>query len=360
MKIRKVLAFDGDDLDFFGYSVDVHDDIIVIGAFGDDNRKGAAYLFNKDGTSISKLVPPGGHDNEYFGHAVSISSNAVVVGAFQDDVNGFGSGSAYLFSTDGSFLRKIIPSDGAIGDKFGDSVAISGDTIVIGAYEDDDKGLGSGSVYIFSLTNPISVQKLTAPDGEADDYFGEAVAISDDIIVIGAYGDDDKGDESGSAYIFNKDGTFINKLVPSDGATGERFGYSIAVSGTTIVVGAYRDNDSGSQSGSSYIYTTSGNFVKKILAPDGAANQRFGRSVAISTTKVIIGADRDSENGSTSGAAYIFNTSGDYIQKLLAPDGESGDNFGVSVGAHTHTLVVGSQSDDDNGNGSGSMYIFYF
>lgn len=359
-KVRKILAFDGDDLDSFGYSVDVYDDIIVIGAVGDDSRKGAAYLYNADGTLIQKLIPPGGHDNEYFGHAVSISSDAVLVGAFRDDVNGFGSGSAYLFSTDGAFNRRIIPSDGAVLDFFGDAVAILGDTIVIGAYEDDDKGDGSGSAYIFSLSDATFSQKITAPDGQAFDYFGESVAISDDKIVVGAYGTDENGSESGSAYIFNIDGTFVQKLVPFDGVAGERFGYSLAISESTIVIGAYRDNDNGTHSGAAYIYTTSGVLVKKILAPDGAANQRFGISVSISTTKVIIGADRDSENGSTSGAAYIFDTNGDYMQKLLAPDGESGDNFGVSVGAHTKKLVVGSHSDDDNGNGSGSMYIFYF
>ena len=155
-------------------------------------------------------------------------------------------------------MKKLTAKDGAYGDFFGISVAISDGTIVVGAHNDDDKGSNSGSAYVFEksdssdATSWTQVAKLTADDGAASDYFGVSVAISDGTIVVGAYLDDDKykGPNSGSAYVFEKSDssdattwTQAAKLTADDGAASDYFGVSVAISDGTIVVGAYLDDD---------------------------------------------------------------------------------------------------------------------
>ena len=159
---------------------------------------------------------------------------------------------------------------------------------------------------ISSYHDPEFLAKITAPDGAADDYFGWSVAISDTKIVVGAYLDDARGSDSGSAYIFNTDGTYVTKITAPDGAAGNQFGISVAISDTKIVVGARYDDDHGSVSGSAYIFNTDGTYVTKITAPDGAAGDYFGYSVAISDTKIVVGAYADDDHGNNSGSTYIY------------------------------------------------------
>ena len=155
---------------------------------------------------------------------------------------------------------KLTASDGTAYDFFGNSVSISDDTAVVGAVEDDDKGVDSGSAYVFRYNGSAWVQeaKLTASDGEADDYFGVSVSISGDMVVVGAYGDDGVPANSGSAYIFRYDGNnWVEEaiLTASDGAEGDLFGYSVSISGDTVVVGAvFGDDNSVTDSGSAYVF----------------------------------------------------------------------------------------------------------
>ena len=145
---------------------------------------------------------------------------------------------------------KLTAGDGAADDLFGRSVAISDDTIVVGAYHDDENGTDSGSAYVFvqpggGWADMTQTAKLTAGDGAADDFFGRSVAISNDTIVVGAYGDDDNGLSSGSAYVFEKPGSGwadmiqTDKLTADDGAADDFFGLSVAISNDTIDVGSY-------------------------------------------------------------------------------------------------------------------------
>ncbi len=178
-----------------------------------------------------------------------------------------------------SQLKKLTASDGAVGDRFGDSVSVSCDTAVVGASSDDDNGNNSGSAYIFKRNQGgadqwVEVKKLTASDGAAGDQFGRSVAISGDSVVVGAEGDDDNGDNSGSAYIFERNqggadnwGQF-SKITASDGAVGDRFGgrgsaqgsgQGVAISCDTIIVGARR-------AGSAYIFTTTCSAQQQIQA----------------------------------------------------------------------------------------------
>ena len=161
-------------------------------------------------------------------------------------------------------VAKLVASDGAASDFFGYSVAIDGDVMVVGAHGDDDKGSTSGAAFVCQHdgAGPLSAGwtqhvKLVASDGVGDDWFGRSVAIDGDVVVVGAYRDDDKGDSSGSSYVFQRTclGWFQkSKLVASDGAMGDLFGYSVAVSGGSVAIGAYYDNDMGAYSGSAYVF----------------------------------------------------------------------------------------------------------
>ena len=236
---------------------------------------------------------------------------------YRDDDRGSNSGSAYIFTRNGSTWSqqaKLTADDGATDDWFAGSIALSGDTVVIGVRGDDDRGSNSGSAYIFTRNGSTWSQqaKLTANDGAASDFFGISVALSGDTAVIGAYGDDDRAGSSGSAYIFTRNGSTWSqqaKVTADDGAANDFFGYSVTLSGDTAVIGAYQDDDLGSNSGSAYIFTRNGSTWSqqaKLTADDGAASDYFGKPVALSGDTVVIGVQGDDDLGLESGSAYIF------------------------------------------------------
>ena len=179
------------------------------------------------------------------------------MGAQENDDNGTNSGSAYVFKRTGTSWAqeaKLLPADGAAFDQFGESVSISGDYAVVGAWADDDNGSSSGSDYVFkrSGTSWLQEAKLLPSDGAADDQFGISVSISGDYAVVGAQENDDNGSNSGSAYLFKRSGTSWaqgTKLLASDGAAADEFGRSVSISGDYAVVGAWRDNDNGTDAG---------------------------------------------------------------------------------------------------------------
>jgi len=177
-------------------------------------------------------------------------------------------------------VAKLTASDGAAHDYFGTSVSLSGNRALVGAYQDDDNGSDSGSAYVFEWNGSAwtQVAKLTASDGAASDYFGHSVSLSGNRALVGAYRDDDNGTDSGSAYVFEWDGsawTQVAKLTASDGAAYERFGYSVSLSGDRALVGAYLDDDNGSFSGSAYVLEVSAPLPVELASftavPDGEA-----------------------------------------------------------------------------------------
>ena len=238
-------------------------------------------------------------------------------------VAGSNAGSAYVFTRDGSGLwrqqAKLTASDAAEDDEFGRSVAISGDTVVIGACGNEVAGSDSGSAYVFTSDGSGSwtqQAKLTASDAASSDNVGYSVAVSGDTAVIGAWGDAEGGSSSGSAYVFTRDGsgswTQQAKLTASDAAAGDAFGRSVAVSGDTAVIGANWDDNPGLNSGSVYVFTRGGigSWAQqaKLPAPDDAENVWFGNSVAVNGGTAVIGAGWDLGIG-FSGSAHVFDLS---------------------------------------------------
>jgi len=375
----KLLPSGGSEFDQFGSSVSISRDYAIVGAYLDDDNgeeSGSVYIFKRDGSNWlekQKLTASDGAEGDRFGISVSISGDYAIVGAYIDDDNGVNSGSAYIFKRDGSNWteeQKLTASDGAEDDWFGRFVSISGEYAIVSAYFNDDNGINSGSAYIFKRdgSNWIEEQKLTASDGDRDDAFGISVSISGDYAFVGAYEDDDNGINSGSAYIFKRDGSnWIEKqkLTASDGDEVDQFGRSISISGKYAIVGANYDDDNGVYfSGSAYIFERDGtNWTEeqKLTASDGAEYDFFGSSVSISDEYVIVGAYLDDDNGVNSGSAYIFRRdSSNWIeeQKFTASDGAEDDWFGFSVSISGNYAIVGSLLDDDNGEESGSAYIY--
>ena len=384
-QVAKLTASDGAAGDWFGNSIAVDGETAVVGAWENDNGKGAAYVFiRQSGTwsQVAKLTASDGAAGDDFGSSVAVDGDTVVVGAVYDDDKG----SAYVFTkpnsgwATGTEMAKLTASDGAAGDRFGMSVAVDGDTVVVGASEDDDKG----SAYVF--TKPTSggwvtateTAKLTAFDKAADDEFGYSVAVDGDTVVVGALYDDDTDSDMGAAYVFVKPtsggwvtATETAKLTAFDKAADDRFGVSVAVDGSTVVVGVYWDDDNGSNSGSAYVFTKPNSGwvttteTAKLTASDGGTDDYFGASVAVDGNRVVVGADHDHDNASSGGSAYVFTkpTSGGWADatesaKLTASDVATEDHFGNSVAVDGDTVVVGALHDDDNGFNSGSAYVY--
>ena len=390
-KTTKLTVSDGTFGDRFGYSTSISNNIAIVGAYLDGDQgsnSGSAYVMERDVLTgnwmeTAKLVAPDGAANDSFGRTVAVSGNVVIIGAYEDDDKGSNSGSAYVYEEDDSTgqwnqMAKLTASDGEAGDRFGVSVSVSGNIAIIGAYRDEDAGESSGSAYVFekdvSTGHWNQTAKLTASDGAPFAFFGVSVSVSGNIAIVGAdQGNDDDGVNSGYAYVFEKDDSTgqwnqAAKLLASDGASDDAFGLSVSISGNTAIIGAYQDNDNGSDSGSAYVFEkddSSGhwNEAAKLTASDGARSDFFGVSVSVSGRIAIVGADLDDDNGEGSGSAYVFErdeSTGNWNEtaKLTASDGRDGDSFGYSVSASDNTVIVGAFGDDDNGAGSGSVSLF--
>jgi hypothetical protein len=362
----KLLPSDGAASDNFGWSVAIDSGVVAVGAFYDDDNgaeSGSAYVFDAaTGSQIAKLLPTDGAANDKFGWSIAIHNGIVAVGVYGDDDNGADSGSAYLFdAATGNQIAKLLPSDGAASDYFGWSVAIDSGIVAVGAYGDDDNGGDSGSAYLFDAATGNQIAKLLPGDGAGNDNFGYSIAIDNGVIAVGALGDDDNGSFSGSAYLFDAaTGSQIAKLLPTDAADGDQFGGSIAIDNGIVAVAAHGNGDNGSGSGSAYLFdAATGTQLAKLLPGDGAAGDLFGNSVAIDNGVVAVGAYLDDDNGSASGSSYLFDAAtGNQIAKLLPGDGREFDHFGTSIAIDNGVVAVGSRFDDDNGSDSGSAYVF--
>ena len=304
-----------------------------------------------------KLTASDGALNDQFGYSVAISGNTAIVGALNNNDRG----AAYLFdTTTNQELFKLTASDAAQFDYFGSSVAISGTVAIIGAWNDDNS---TGSAYLFDTITGQELFKLTASDAQQADLFGAAVAISGNTAIVGARRNDDAGDNSGSAYVFDTTtGQELFKITPTNNTPGARFGWHVAISGTTAIIGArFHNNGASGVSGAAYIFdTTTGQEFIKLTASDAEFGDSFGSSVAISGTTALIGASGDDDGGSHSGSAYIFDTlTGQQHLKLTASDAAAEDSAGEAVAISGTTAIVGVRyGETDAGPSSGSAYVF--
>ena len=448
--------------DGFGGSVAVSGDTVVIGAPGEsssasgvngnqsDNSasySGAAYVFTRSGTTWSQqayLKASNTRAGDQFGFSVAVSGDTIVVGARYESSNAIGvngdqndhsalySGAAYVFTRSGTTWSQqayLKASNTGAWDNFGGSVAVSGDTIVVGAgfeassatgvdgNQGDNSAADAGAAYVFTRSGTTWSQQayLKASNTGARDQFGTSVAVSGDTILVGAWGEasngtgvngnqnDNSADRSGAAYVFTRSGTTWSQqayLKASNTKYYDRFGEAVAVSGDTVVVGAWGEasnaigvngnqlDDSAPHAGAAYVFTRSGTIWSQqayLKASNTGASDQFGISVAVSGDTVVVGANYESSsatgvNGNQfddsapyAGATYVFTRSGTTWSQqayLKASNTGASDQFGISVAVSDDTVVVGAEYEESgatgvNGNQSdnsawaaGAAYVF--
>lgn len=333
---------DGKSYDYFGGSVAISGDTILIGARGDDEKSsaGAAYVFVKDTSGNwrrkAKLLPPDGAYYDDFGTSVAIDGGLAVVGAPSNDAKSYNSGAAYVFKRNAAgnwiYQAKLTAADGSSYDYFGRSVSIKGNRVAVGAPEQDSKGNDAGAVYIFGVNAAgawTQQAKLLAADGVAGDVFGSAVALSVDRVLVGAPGRDERGNtNAGVAYLFSRNaaGAWVKaaRLAASDPNYSSSFGTWVALAGDTAAIGAPYARDG-------YYYSKGGVYLfkrntkgawpqsRKVMAND--SSYYFGRAGSLANGRLLVGNPNNSDVASTAGIAYIFELGGATAQISIAKDG---------------------------------------
>ena len=384
---RQLFADDADGGDQFGRGVAIDADIAVVGASFDGTetltRAGSAYVFSRSNdvwVQSGHLFADDAADNDYFGETVAVSGDTIIVGASYDDTATAGNaGSAYVFVRDnGAWTQQaqLFADSPSENDYFAyeQGVAISGDTAVVGVSKDDTAaGTDAGSVYVFTRSAGVwsKQDQLFADDAEEYDGFGYLVRISGDTILVGTRVDTTlAGSNAGSAYVFTRSGgtwTQQQHLYADDAAGADWFGTTGDIDRDTIVVGAhYDDTMFGTDAGSAYVFTRSGGVWSQTdhIYPDAStADHQFGYSVAISGDLIVVGTPYDDPNSSSeAGTAYIFRRhAGTWTQQahVYASDYAVGDRFGGSVAISGDTILIGARRNNTAAGGSaGSAYVF--
>ena len=429
-------ASNPDANDEFGRAVAVSGDTLVIGAPNEDStatggpsnngalEAGAVYVFVRDGSGWTQQavlkadVLTAGDD---FGRAVAIHGNTLIVGAREEDSNSTtinsgatnnsaaAAGAAYVFVRNGTAWSQqayLKASNTGAGDEFGCSVAVSGDTAIVGARYEDGGGTDSGAAYVFTRSGTSWTQQrlLRASDDAAGDQFGVSVDIDGDTALVGAHEEDQLGTDAGAAYVFVRSGTTWTEqriLRATGGGAGDGFGAEVAISGDSVVIRAASEdgnattvngtvNNSAADAGAAYVFVRSSSTWSQqaYLKPTNTtAGDQFGRSVDIDGDVIAVGAPLEdsaatgingnaNDNSATdSGAGYIFTRSGTTWTQtayLKASNTTAGDNFGISNTvriAGSQVIIAAPLEDSVNqgvyGNGvdngrtnSGAAYVF--
>lgn len=366
----------------FGQSVAVSGSLVAVGADWDDldaSNSGSVTLY--DTSSATPNVPvmivpsPRPANSLSFGIAIALEGTRLVVGATNDTGITSGDGRVYVYDLAGAtptvpVLAINNPSPNT-GDQFGRAVSVSGSRIVVGSPYDGTGGSYAGSAYVFDLNSATpTVPVLTLNNATAIDYFGWSVAISGTRIIVGAYLNDTGASDAGRAYVY--DLTSATPAVPvvtlnnPTPQSNDFFGYAVAMDGARAVVGAYQDNTGANQTGSVYVYDLNGATpaapVLTINNPSPAASDLFGRSVALSGARLVVGVYQDDTGASNAGNAYVYDlasaTPAVPVATLINPSPGASDFFSSSVGISGTRIVIGVPYSDLSGRDQGAAYVF--
>ena len=262
-QLFKLLPNDGAANDTFGASIAIADGIVAVGSVRDtinDVASGSAYIFDATtGQQSVKIVPADGKNDDFFGTSIAISNGIVAVGAHLTESNdpfSTQSGSAYLFNAStGAQIAKLSPTDLESFDVFGFSIAIADGIVAVGSPNNDDNGSNSGSAYLFDASTGAQFTKLLPNDGAEGHAFGNSIALANGIVAVGANFGSGSVNAAGVAYLFDAStGVQTAKLLASDGAILDQFGVSIDIDNGVVTVGASFDDDRGTDSGSAYVF----------------------------------------------------------------------------------------------------------
>jgi len=363
-----LLASDGEFDELFGSSIAVDGDTALIGSSWDDDNgefSGSAYVFTRvHGVWIeqAKLLPSDGVPHGVFSYSVALDGDTAVVGALR---SGSGWGAAYVFTREGDLWTeqaKLLPADGTRNAYLGHSVALDGDTVIVGA-PDWNFYLAPGSAYVFTRTGGVWTEqaKLEVAGIQPGHKFGHEVALDGDTAIVSAFGVGP--DYQGAAYVFTRTNGLWSqqtKLRSSPVAVNDYFGFGVALEGDTAIIGAPRDETNGDSSGAVYVFTRTGSVwtqQDKLLPQDGASPDWFGKTVDLDGDVLLVGAPYDDDNGWWSGSAYLFSRSrGGWVEeaKLLDKAGLPEDGFGFALGLDGNTAIVGSPWEV----GPGTAYLY--
>ncbi|HFQ93726.1 MAG TPA: hypothetical protein ENK32_06935 [Anaerolineae bacterium] len=367
----RLLPANASAYDYTGEGIAIDGDTLVLGARG--HNEAFVYLWNgSQWAEQAYLTPADGAANDRFGYAVAIDGDTIAVGAYLDDDLGADSGSVYVFTRSGAAWTqqaKLTAADGAAGDWFGYAVSLSGDSLIVGARNEDDGGSNAGAAYVFTRSGGVWTQqaKLTAGDAGGNDWFGYAAALSGDTAAVGAPREDGAANNAGSVYVFTRSGntwTQQAKLTAGDAGSGDQFGSAVSLDNGTLLAGARYEDEKGGNAGAAYVFSGSGvswSQQAKLTAADGAAGDMLGYSVSVDGNTALVGAISQDAGAADTGAAYVFayeNGSWGQQAKLTADTGASGDQFGFFVGLSGSYAVIGAPQDDDAGSNAGSAYTF--
>jgi hypothetical protein len=375
-----ILAKDGKAEDYFGYSAAIDGTTVLVGAHKADINgvidAGAAYVYvlgDNGWSQQAKLVAKPLFAEDTLGGNVALKNDIAMLGVMRRDDKGKDSGAVFSFerqSTNWKQKQIITAPDAKAGDAFGQSIALSQSHLVIGAPRSDALGNDSGAAYIYKrASNTWHFQaKITASDGAAGDLFGISTAIDGNTILIGADLHDEKSENAGAVYTYvlnNDQWKQEAKLMASDGSNNDIFGVRVAIAGNTALISARRDDIEGVgiNAGSAYIFERENHIWKekiKLISPDGKADDRFGRGVALNKDTAIISAMNHDANGIDAGAVYIYKrepTAWKYTSKITAKATFPNDRFGWNVGLSNGIAVIATPNHNNKGKDSGAVFI---
>jgi VCBS repeat-containing protein len=393
--IKKVGTLDGSTKDTFAYSVSANRDLVVVGNPNDTNttsvKTGSASLLSRTNSGpeswsvLKRVIGSDSVAGDTFGAAVGLSADTFVVGAPTASQGGKATGVAYVFTnaftTNVNQAIKLVPSDGSAGDQFGQAVAISVDTIIVGAYLNTSVGTNkAGAAYVFGRNQGGAnkwglVKKLFPTDGGNNDDYGISVGINADTIVIGSHANSPGNNSSkpGAAYTYDRNiggannWGFTKKLTASDGLSNDQFGHAVGVSSNLIIVGANNVVINGSHSGRIYLFdrnlggTNNWGQTNSFLPFDGSTGNLFGNSVAIDGELFAAGTLLDLAK---SGAVYVYArswpglTNWSPVEKLVPATNDTYAAFGFAVSLGQYTLATGAHLDNTNGSRFSETYIY--
>mmetsp|Transcript_9951 Transcript_9951/g.15003 ORF Transcript_9951/g.15003 Transcript_9951/m.15003 type:complete len:696 (+) Transcript_9951:116-2203(+) len=415
-KPLRLFSSDGYSYDNFGTSLSMHSDVTAVGAVTRD-RGGLVFVFYRQGKDFFQdPYPLAGYQeysNDFFGWSLDVYDRSIAVGAYQTVVQGEDAtsvGAVYVFLhmssgwTVESFIRIARERDGKDKeddnapryDNFGWSLSLYDNTLVVGAYGDDSMGTSAGAVYVYDRLEGRAfswslTQKLVADDGMAYASFGWSVSLYENVTAVGAYGDSSVDSYMGAVYVFHRTDnmfwTLASKLVPADGGVNDFFGWDVEVWGDVLVSGSHSWAYTGSMDevpvGAVYTYTRditssiSENGVwgaEYKLKPIDAATRYFGNSVSLADNTMVVGAFGDASNMEESGSAFVYTATshssthenGDPITsvhwskriKLSTNSTEGYMDFGYSVAVYDGVALVGAVRADGAVADSGAVFAF--
>ena len=372
----KLLAADAAQYNYFGLSVAFRGDTAIVGAYGKSDlvrNAGAAYAFTRNAGSWTQQARLGISSpliDAYLGATVATNGSYTAAGAPYASVGAQNDGVVYLFSNATWQQQTILlPNDPDSLSQFGNALAINDNTLFVGAPMHDSFGVNAGAVYVFTFDGVswVQQQKLIGVDTAPGDRFGSALALNDGWLAVSAPLHSSPGSPGGAVYLFEFDGvSWVQryKVGAPDTIAGDRFGSAIALDDGWLAVGVPLHRFVGSASGAVYLFEFNGTAWvqrQKFVASDTAGSDQFGSALALENRRLVVGAPLHNSNGPASGAVYIFErATTTWIEraKLIGSDTNAGDRLGGSISIDGNTILVGAYGDTAAGPATGAAYVF--